>query len=102
MALQIIWTVDAKEHLNNILEYWHQRIGTKTYSQKLYRNVKNALKILAKYPESGKSTENSLIRAKIIKDYYLFYTFNEVHLFVVGFCDMRRDPDYIETLITKP
>ena len=100
MALQIIWTVDAKDHVNEILDYWHQRNGTKTYSQKLYQTVKNALKTLAKYPESGKLTEKSLIRAKIIKDYYLFYTFDKTHLFVVGFCDMRRDPEYIETFIT--
>ncbi len=100
MALQIVWTIDAKEHLNEILEYWYQRNGTKTYSQKLYQTAKNALKTLAKYPESGRLTENSQIRAKIIKDYYLFYKFNNTHLFVVGFCDMRRDPEYIETFIT--
>lgn len=99
MALQVIWTLDAKEHLNEILDYWHQKNGTKTYSGKLYLNVKNALRTLAKYPESGKITEKPLIRAKIIKDYYLFYTFDKTHLFVVGFCDMRRDPDHIETLI---
>ncbi|MBK9254990.1 MAG: type II toxin-antitoxin system RelE/ParE family toxin [Saprospiraceae bacterium] len=100
MALQIIWTVDAKNHVSEILDYWHQRNGTKIYSQKLYQTVKNALKTLAKYPESGKLTEKSLIRAKIIKDYYLFYTFDKTHLFVVGFCDMRRDPEYIEILKT--
>jgi plasmid stabilization system protein ParE len=58
MALQIIWTVDAKDHLNEILDYWHQRNGTKTYSKKLYQTVKNALKTLAKYPESGQVSIN--------------------------------------------
>jgi plasmid stabilization system protein ParE len=72
MALQIIWTVDDKDHLNEFLDYWHQRNGTKTYSKKLYQTVKNALKTLAKYPESGKLTEKSLLGAKIIRDYYLF------------------------------
>ena len=100
MALQVIWTLDAKEHLNEILDYWHQRNGTKTYSQKLYQTVKNALKTLVQYPESGRITENSSIRAKIIKDYYLFYMFDKTHLFVVGFCDMRRDPEHIQKLIT--
>ncbi|MBK8635182.1 MAG: type II toxin-antitoxin system RelE/ParE family toxin [Saprospiraceae bacterium] len=100
MALQIIWTVDAKKHLNDILDYWCKRNGSKTYSQKLYLIVKNALITLSKYPESGKLTENPLIKAKIIKDYYLFYTFDNTHLIVVGFCDMRRDPEYIETLLT--
>ncbi|MFZ4545353.1 MAG: type II toxin-antitoxin system RelE/ParE family toxin [Saprospiraceae bacterium] len=98
MALQIVWTPDAKIHLNEILEYWQARNGTNIYSQKLYQSVKNALPILAKYPESGKQTENLLIRAKIIKNYYLFYSFNSTQLYVLGFCDMRRDPEYIELL----
>jgi plasmid stabilization system protein ParE len=99
MALQIVWTPDAKIHLNEILEYWQARSGTSIYSQKLYQSVKNALPILAKYPESGKQTENLQIRAKII-NYYLFYLYNSTHLYVLGFCDMRRDPEYIE-LLTK-
>lgn len=99
MALQVIWTSDAKEHLNAVLKYWHQRNGTKAYSQKLYQTVRNGLKILAKYPKSGKLTERQQVRAKIIKDYYLFYTFDKTYLIVVGFCDMRRDPDYIKKLI---
>lgn len=70
MALQIIWTVSAKEHLNEILLYWYQRNGTKSFSRKLYKTIKNALKILVKYPESGKKSEISEIRIKIIKDYY--------------------------------
>lgn len=99
MALQIIWTVDAKAHLNEILEYWHRRNGTRIYSKKHYQTVKNALKILSKYPESGKLTEKSFIRSKIIRDYYLFYSFDDANLIVLGFCDMRRDPDHIETII---
>ncbi len=100
MALQIIWTAAAKEHLNEILFYWYQRNGTKYFSRKLYKTIKNALKILAKYPESGKKSENSEIRVKIIKDYYFFYKFDSSHLFVVGFCDMRRDTEFIGTLLT--
>ena len=72
MALQIIWTVDAKEQLNEILDYWHQRNGIKTYSQKLYQTVKNALRTLAIYPDAGRLTEHSAIRAKILKNTIYF------------------------------
>lgn len=98
MALQIIWTVDADNHFNDILEYWSMRNGTKTYSQKLYQAVTNAIMMLSKYPESGKLTEKTFVRVKIVRDYYLFYSFNDTHLYVVGFCDMRRNPNYIEKL----
>ncbi len=99
MALQIEWTPDAKAHLSEILEYWIERNGTSTYSQKLYESVKNVLTVLSKYPESGHATERQGIRSKIIKDYFIFYTFDNKILSVIGFCDMRRSPDLISTLI---
>lgn len=71
MALQIIWTLDATQHFNDILEYWIERNGSNVYSKKIYQTVKSTLFILSKYPESGKLTEKHGIRAKIVRDYYL-------------------------------
>ena len=99
MALQIEWTPDAKSHLNEILEYWVERNGTRTYSQKLYESVKNVLLVLSKYPKSGKITENQFVRSKIVKNYYIFYSFDEELLSVLGFCDMRRDPEFISSIL---
>jgi len=47
----------------------------------------------------AKKTENDLVRTKIVKDYFIFYMHDNEILTVVGFCDMRRDPKYIETLL---
>lgn len=76
MALQIEWTPDAKSQLNEILEYWVSRIGSRTYSQKLYESVKNVLRVLSRYPKSGTLTEYPTIRSKIVKDYFIFYSFD--------------------------
>ena len=99
MALQIIWTPDAIQHFNQILEYWIECNGSPAYSQKLYQTVKSTLLLLTKYPESGKLTEKQGIRAKIVKDYYLFYSYNFSTLTIVGMCDMRRDPVLFETYL---
>lgn len=99
MALQIDWTPDAKLQLNKILEYWIDKNGTSTYSQKLYESIRTVLQVLSKYPESGKTTENPFIRSKIVKDYFIFYSFDDKNLTVFGFCDMRRDPKYIESIV---
>jgi plasmid stabilization system protein ParE len=99
MALQIVWSPSSIEQLNEILIYWAKRNGSLHFSQKLYQRVKKTLKILALHPESGKLTEIPHIRAKIILHYILFYAYNDDTLNVVGFCDMRRDPDYINTLM---
>ncbi len=71
------------------------RNGSKTYSLKLYDRIQTSLRILALYPESGKRTDNSRLSKKIIKDYYLYYTYDEVTLSVIGIFDMRRDPEYL-------
>lgn len=99
MALQIEWTPEARIQLNDILEYWIDRNGSGIYSQKLYETIKNVLNVLAKYPESGKQTENNLVRSKIVKDYFIFYSYDNEYLTILGFCDMRRDPNYINKLI---
>lgn len=101
MALQIVWTPDAKLQLNEILKYWEQRNDSLLYSKKLYEIIKNALIVLSKYPESGKISENKKVKIKIIKGYYLFYSFDKEKLSVLGFCDMRRDPNFVESIIIK-
>ncbi len=99
MALQIVWTPDASQHLNEILEYWVERNGSNEYSMKLYQKVRSAIFVLSKYPESGKLTEKYGLRAKIIKDYYVFYKHDLENLVVVGICDMRREPEIITTFL---
>ncbi len=65
MALQIEWTPDAKSQLNQILVYWINSNGSDLYSLKLYQSIKIILKILVKYPESGRLTENLLEDLKL-------------------------------------
>ena len=54
---------------------------------------------LTKFPELGRVTDNSFIRYKIVKDYFLYYSFDETTLNVVDVCDMRRNPEYIRSLL---
>ncbi len=99
MALQIEWTPEANIQLKEILDYWIERNGTGDYSQKLYESIKNVLSVLSRYPESGTPTKNSFVRSKIVKKYYIFYSYDDTFLSVIGFCDMRRDPTYLKSII---
>lgn len=96
MALQIEWTNTAEQDLNEVLEYWNERNGSKLFSVKLYELIKHNIGILARFPESGKPTNKAFIRVKIVKQYFVFYTYNDSTLTIMGLCDMRRDPEYIE------
>lgn len=45
MALKIIWTRNALEHLEDILNYWELRNRTNSYSNKLYKLFQKGLDV---------------------------------------------------------
>jgi toxin YoeB len=95
MALKIVWTKNALEHLEEILDYWKVRNGTNSYSIKLYFLIQKSLDVLSRYPSSGTKTNNDLILKKTIRDYFVYYSFDETSLIVLGIVDMRRNPQFI-------
>ena len=99
MGLDIKWTSKAEGEFDDILNYWNERNGSQRYSLKLINLFNKSIDKLLEFPESGKCTDNSIIRYKIVKDYFLYYSFDESNLYVVDICDMRRDPRYIKSLL---
>jgi toxin YoeB len=95
MALGVVWTKNSLEHIEKILTYWELRNGSKAYSQKLYKLFQNGIDVLTRYPETGSKTNNSLIRKKTIRDYFVYYSFDQINLTVLGIVDMRRNPKFL-------
>ncbi|MCB0645215.1 MAG: type II toxin-antitoxin system RelE/ParE family toxin [Saprospiraceae bacterium] len=95
MALKVTWTKNSLSHLEDILLYWDNRNGSKTYSHKLYNHFQRGIDLLSRYPETGRLTNNVQIRKKTIKDYFLYYSFNEIELTILGIVDMRRNPKFL-------
>ncbi len=84
---------------DEILNYWNKRNGSPRYSIKLINLFDESIMKLTNYPDSGKPTDNLLVKYKIVKDYFLYYSFDETTLYVVDICDMRRNPTYIKSLL---
>lgn len=99
MVREIVWSPRAQELLKEILDYWEERNGSATYSRKLFKLFENALAILAKLPEIGRQTEQRNVRYKIFRDYFLYYTYDDMELKVIALSDMRRNPKYIKSLL---
>jgi len=74
-------------------------IGTTDYSIRLVSLFDKTLNTLSSLPKTGKETDNRQIRYRIVKDYFLFYSYDDSALYVVDICDMRRDPTYIRSLL---
>lgn len=99
MARQVIWSKRSLELLKEILDYWTERNGTVTYSEKLYSLLQIALVQLAKYPDTGRLTENITIRYKKVRTYYIYYSFGDNILKIIAVSHVKRKPEYLKSLI---
>jgi len=98
MEREIIWSLEALELLEGILTYWEERNGSKKYSLKLNKYFQDVLRQVSIYPESGRVTKYQSVNYRIVKDYFIYNTYNDKTIEVLS-CDMRRDPDYIKFLL---
>lgn len=91
MALQIIWTDDAKEDFRQTISYLLDAFGyevAETYTDKLY----NTLETLAQMPFIGKKhAQLSAVRQQVVRPYTVIcYTVVSELLIVINLKDSRQ------------
>ncbi|WP_286754885.1 type II toxin-antitoxin system RelE/ParE family toxin [Roseivirga sp. UBA838] len=96
MVKRVIWSPRAQTERKEILDFWFKRNKSKTYSRKLNRLFKEAINLIIDYPEIGKRTDLENVRAKIIRDYIMFYEINVDELFILSIWDTRQNPENLE------
>jgi len=80
-----------------ILEYWINRNKSKTYSIKLNKLFIEAMKLVSQFPTIGRRTNfDENVRLKIVRDYLLFYEFDEKQIKVLSVWDGNQDDKKIE------
>ncbi|AVF48197.1 type II toxin-antitoxin system RelE/ParE family toxin [Elizabethkingia anophelis] len=95
-ARKIIWMQKANIERRDILEYWIDRNKSKKFSIKLNKLIVGTIKQIAENPGIGRKTNLENIRVKIIRDYLLFYEFDESYLKVLTLWDGRRDENSLQ------
>ncbi|UOE38900.1 type II toxin-antitoxin system RelE/ParE family toxin [Chryseobacterium oryzae] len=89
---KINWTEKANFERKEILQYWINRNKSKRYSIKLNKLFVEILKKTAENPAIGRKTDfDENIRVKIVRDYLLFYKFDDKQLKVLSVWDGNRD-----------
>lgn len=99
MAKQVIWSFRAQEDRKNILEYWRQRNKSNTYSEKLDKRFREAIRIIQDFPQIGKLTDDSKARIKVLKDYLIIYEETDNSIILLTIWDSRQDPRELEKLL---
>ena len=90
---KIIWSHKAKIKLSEILEFYYQRNKSKTYSQKIYREIKKSVGLLKKQPKLGLKTDDITVRALILGEFIVFYEFNNTEIVIHAIWDCRQNPN---------
>ena len=93
MVKRIIWSVKAVFIFNRILEFYYQRNGNKTYSNRLNKEIKASVALLKKHPFLGRKTETLHLRVLIKGDYKIFYAIFENDIIILMVWDCRLDPE---------
>jgi len=92
MARQIVWTFQAQDDRKRIFGYWNSSNKLTLYSKKLNRLFTESLRLECKRPLIGKHTSKPNVRAKIVRDYMIFYEITPEHIVVLTIWDCRQNP----------
>ncbi len=95
MARKIVWSIKASIEKDQILAYWLDRNKSKSYPKKLNLLFHQATRWLSKNPLLGRRTSSTDVRVKLVRDYFLFYKFDEKNIYVLTIWDARRNPEEI-------
>lgn len=101
MAKRITWSEQAHKDRKEILQFWQDHNKSKTYSIKLNRLFKEAVQIISEFPKIGKLTNFKDVRAKIVRDYYIFYQEINNQVFILTIWDTRQDPQFQEKKVKQ-
>ncbi len=93
MAKRIIWSPQAVADRISILDYWHQRIGNKSYSRKLDNSLKKIIKKIAYYPKIGRQLADRKERFFVKDSYQIFYIETDRSIEILHIWDSRRSPE---------
>lgn len=99
---KIVWSIEARLDLLDILGFYIERNKSVYYSTKLNDKINKSLNQIDQNPLIGIKTEIESVRALITGHYQIIYEIQEQTIVVVMIWDCRRDPeDMVIDLRTK-
>lgn len=93
MAKRVVWTENAKKQRKNILHFWIEKTGSKSYSRKLSQIFKQRIKYISNYSYMGKATDFSKTRVTAAGHFSIFYQVSSNRIIITGVWDNRQNPD---------
>ena len=91
---RLIWSIDAKHELNEILRFFRNRNGNNEYSRRLSQEFRLAQKRVEQNEFIGQQVDNTNLRfVVVVNTYKMFYRIESKQNTVVSVWDDRQNPD---------
>jgi toxin YoeB len=96
MAQKIIWSKEAQDDFLATLAYYAKRNGSKTYSEKLARQIQEVTGKLLEFPKLGRPTDDEQLRILGHDNYQIYYELRPQGIVLLVVWDMRRNPQELK------
>jgi len=93
VKFKIVWSIEARLDLTDILEFYIKQNGTASYSIKLNSEINKHLKLISRNPFIGIPTDYDSVRTFIKGDYQIIYEIFDNLILIIMIWDCRRDPE---------
>lgn len=90
---KIKWSIEARQDLIDILDYYIIRNKSALYSRKLNSKINSGIRFILKNPLIGLKTQIVSVRAFITGDYQIIYEIFDDLIIIIMIWDCRRDPE---------
>ncbi len=101
MARKIKWSKRAQKDRKLILEFWINKIKSRTYSIKLNQLFISSVEFVSKYPHTGRKTTRENIRIKFVSHFAIIYKSTEKELLIMGVFDTRQNPNKLVKILKE-
>ena len=90
---QIVWSPKAELTFVAILDFYIERNGNSSFSNKIYREINQLLSLLLAFPKLGKQTSDVRFRMLIHRVYKVYYQIKKDRIIIHMIWDTRQNPD---------
>ncbi len=90
---KIIWSVEARLDLFDILDFYIKRNGSAVYSKKLNLRFQKSVQLISKNPFIGSQTDFDLVLTLINDEYQIVYEILDQFILIILIWDCRRNPE---------
>lgn len=93
MALELIFSVQFADDLEEILHFFDERNGSDQFSKKLMKMIYKQISLLKTMPEIGRQTDFPGVRILFVERFGIEYQIRDKAILIIDIYSCQTDPE---------